>query len=192
MARRTRAATGASRRPQEPAPLEKVSAAVAQWGRERPGHDAVLFEIVTGFTLIHQQVVAEFRTFAQTMLDMGEGDLRILLALRRSGPSYALSPVQLKRNLFVTAGAITKQITRLEKRGLVERTSHQTSKRSIVVHLTRKGATLVDSVLERHHVFPMFEKAFYGLSPEDQETGRTFLRRLMGKLETGRRRESAA
>ncbi|MBV8592830.1 MAG: MarR family transcriptional regulator, partial [Caulobacteraceae bacterium] len=125
------------------------------------------------------------------MLDMGAGDLRILLALRRSGPEYCQTPVQLKKNLFVTAGAITKQIARLERRGLVERSPHGKSRRSIIIRLTKAGLRLVDAVMERHRVMPRFEAALYSLPPEELEAGRRFIRRLMGKVEATRRRASS-
>jgi DNA-binding MarR family transcriptional regulator len=169
--------------------LDRVHSAAQQWRHERPGYDASFFEVVVGFSLIYQQMIAEFRAFSTSELDMGEGDVRILLALRRTGPEYAQSPVNLKNNLFVTAGAITKQIDRLEKRGLVERAPHPTSRKSVLIHLTEAGAALVDRIHEDNQPFALLHRAFDGLSVDEQHNGRRFLRRMMGRLETVRNKD---
>lgn len=163
--------------------LVKLESAADQWKRERPDLDPSFFEVVVGFSSIYQQMIAEFRSFSNSELNMGEGDVRILLALRRSGPGYAQTPVSLKNNLFVTASAITKQIARLEQRGLVERAPHPTSRKSVLIHLTSKGADLVDHILGDAQPFNRLRQAFDGLREEEQQAGRRFLRLMMGRLE---------
>lgn len=171
--------------------LDKIEEATLQWKHEHPEIDPALFQAVSLITLIGMRIENEFRTFAQNELQMPPGDLRILLALRRAGPEYAKSPVQLEKSLLVTSGAIIKQLTRLESRKLIERFAHKDRKRGYLVHLTPEGAALVDRALANRlqSALPNFERAFHGLRPEQQREGILFLRRLFGKLEIGASQE---
>lgn len=74
-------------------------------------------------------------------------DMRVLFALRRSGPTYALRPTELFRSLLVTSGAITKQIDRLEKSGHVDRQPGPDRSGGLLVHLTEKGFRVADEAL---------------------------------------------
>jgi len=46
------------------------------------------------------------------------------------------------RNLSITVGGASKTVDRLERHGLVARRPHPTDRRSSVIELTRKGATI--------------------------------------------------
>src|SRR3546814_265758 len=46
----------------------------------------------------------------RTEFGISAADMRVLFALRRAPPSYALRPTELFRSLLVTSGAITKQV----------------------------------------------------------------------------------
>jgi hypothetical protein len=49
----------------------------------------------------------------QKTFGISAAEMRVLFALRRAGPSYALRPTELFRSILVTPGAITKQVDRL-------------------------------------------------------------------------------
>ena len=86
--------------------------------------------------------------FAEHGLNGGEFD--VLAALRRSGPPFRLTPTHLSDALMVTSGGMTKRLTTLAARGLVERAADDDDKRSNWVVLTREGRRLVERALEDH------------------------------------------
>src|SRR3954453_11263186 len=86
--------------------------------------------------------------FAEHGLNGGEFD--VLAALRRSGPPFRLTPTRLSDALMVTSGGMTKRLTALEARGLVERAADRDDKRSKWVVLTREGRRLLARRREKH------------------------------------------
>lgn len=174
--------------------VDRLENVALQWQHELPEIDSVVFQTVSLITLIGLQIENEFRSFSQAELDMSPGDLRILLALRRSSPTYSKSPVQLEKSLLVTSGAITKQIARLEVRKLVERLPHKDGRRGYQIRLTRSGTNLLDRALGEHQLlaYPIFARAFHALPEAEQRGGLRFLRRLMGKLGTSHMAQPAS
>jgi len=73
-------------------------------------------------------------------------EFRILMALMRSGQNGKLTPSELKKNLLVSFGAISKQLERLEAKGYIERKMDAEDRRSINVSLTPAGRELVASI----------------------------------------------
>ena|GEM_PF-1522318 len=73
-------------------------------------------------------------------------EFRILMALMRSGRNGKLTPSELKKNLLVSFGAISKQLERLEAKGYIERKMDTEDRRSINVSLTPAGMELVASI----------------------------------------------
>src|SRR5579863_448119 len=92
---------------------------VEQWHHERPDVDLTAFVIAATIKLIDQQSEAEFRRLAGKF-GIATGDLRVLLALRRSGVDNPKRPTDLFQSLLVTSGAMTKQVDRLVARNLVK------------------------------------------------------------------------
>ena len=78
---------------------------------------------------------------------MSSADMRVLFALRRSGPGYALRPTELFRALLVTSGAITKQVDRLAAGGYVARQPGPAKSGGYLIHLTAKGFKIADDAL---------------------------------------------
>ena len=73
--------------------------------------------------------------------------MRVLFALRRSGPAYALRPTELFRSLLVTSGAITKQVDRLIATGYVDRQPGPEKSGGFLIHLTQEGFDVADAAL---------------------------------------------
>lgn len=178
---------GSKRGSDEAIGVQWIDSAIENWQSELPDIDTYSFQLVSLITMMGVQVESEFRAYSQSAFDMGTGDLRVLLSLRRALPNYSRTPVQLEKSLLVTSGAITKQIYRLEARGLVERQRHSDGKRGWMIHLTPKGADLLKPMLSGGNpAYPTMAAAFYSLPEEEQEAGLRFLRRLMGKLQARR------
>ena len=74
-------------------------------------------------------------------------EMRVLFALRRASPAYALRPTELFRSLLVTSGAITKQVDRLMSVGFVDRQPGPKNSGGFLIHLTDKGKDTADSSL---------------------------------------------
>jgi DNA-binding MarR family transcriptional regulator len=83
----------------------------------------------------------------RTEFGMSSSDMRVLFALRRAGPSYALRPTELFRALLVTSGAITKQVDRLAAGGYVARQPGPAKSGGYLIHLTAKGFKTADDAL---------------------------------------------
>jgi DNA-binding MarR family transcriptional regulator len=83
----------------------------------------------------------------RTEFGMSSSDMRVLFALRRAGPSYALRPTELFRALLVTSGAITKQVDRLAAGGYVARQPGPAKSGGYLIHLTAKGFKAADDAL---------------------------------------------
>lgn len=130
-------------------PPDHVADIAAQWRRERPDLDVEPLTILGRIEWIQARADAALRPlFADAGL--GNGDFATLTALRRSGPSYALSPGELATAMLVTTGAVTKRIDRLLAQGLVTRGPAASDGRGRIVALTQRGRELVDRLMDEH------------------------------------------
>jgi DNA-binding MarR family transcriptional regulator len=115
-------------------------------------------------------------------LDPGEFD--VLATLRRSGSSHELAPTVLSRSLLISAGGLTKRLSRLEERGLVARRLDPEDRRSLLVALTKPGRVLAEAAVTAHA--RATARLFDGLSPDDGERLADLLRKLLVSCEQGR------
>ncbi len=145
---RARTARAKAEGPLERLDPDRLDAISDAWAKERPDID---FRLAGFFLRIeHAHYLHEQRLSAISRAKgVNIGDLHVLLALRRSGPAYALRPTDLFRTLLVTSGAITKRIDRLAQRELVERVADPEDRRSELVRLTRRGAAIADGAISR-------------------------------------------
>lgn len=131
---------------QEP---DHVARIIAQWGEQRPDLDVSPMGLIGRLHRLGARLDEELRpVFAE--VGLGDGDFDVLAAMRRTGPTYQLTPSELAATTMVTSGAITKRLDRLERAGLVTRTVSDTDARSRRVGLTSKGLRLVDELVEKH------------------------------------------
>lgn len=105
----------------------------------------------------------------------------VLAALRRSSPPYVLTPKQLMAACFLTSGAVTNRVNRLETAGLVTRSNDTEDRRSVRVALTPAGHKLVElailrRVQEMQEVYSVFDEG-------EQETLARLLRKLLLRFE---------
>jgi DNA-binding MarR family transcriptional regulator len=123
--------------------LDKVAAA---WLAERPDLDLRL-----AFTMLKLERVNQLHerrvTAVSKRIGLHTGELRVLLALRRSGRPYEQRPTDLFRALLVTSGAVTKRVARLQKAGMIIRIPASDDGRSEYVRLTPKGFTISDRAI---------------------------------------------
>lgn len=100
-------------------------------------------------------------------------DFGVLEALLHKGP---LPVSALGRKVLLTSGSMTVAVDRLERRGLVERTSTKTDRRARIIRLTRRGSTLIRRVFAEH-VRDM-ERAFSCLNKTERDALANLLRKL--------------
>jgi len=85
------------------------------------------------------------RTSSRFGLDWGQ--FLVLAALRGSGPPFRMSPRELHRLCLLSPVAVTNRLYRLEAKGLIERTSDPTDRRSLPVLLTALGRSTVERAM---------------------------------------------
>jgi DNA-binding MarR family transcriptional regulator len=125
-----------------------LASLVQQWEEQRPDLDLTAFRLVGAIMQLAQILESEFRVLAQSEFGIGSGDMRILMALRRSGEPYALRPTDLFQSLLVSSGAVTKQVDRLAEAGFVKKVLPKGAVRRRVIALTPKGVRAADYAQE--------------------------------------------
>ena len=132
--------TTANDREREPAEL------AALWSAELPDLDLNPF-LVSGTIMRLAQRLERVFTATARARGVGPGEMRILLALRRSGPGYALSPTALFRSLMITSGAVSKQVDRLAELGLVARVADPDVLRGVLIQLRPAGRETAEDAM---------------------------------------------
>ena len=79
-----------------------------EWERERPDLDLRDFLLAIYLRRLGRLIENEYNRMCQARFGMSAWDMRVLLALRRGGPPYAMRPTDLFEALLVTSGAVTK------------------------------------------------------------------------------------
>jgi DNA-binding MarR family transcriptional regulator len=170
-------------------PLDPLAAYLEQWRtQEGPDVDLDAFLFRATITLIAVTIDAEFRRLARSV-GLTVGDLRVLLALRRAPAPHELRPTDLFRQLLVTSGAISKQVQRLERRGLVRRRAPGGGDASVFIRMTAKGERLVRAaIVQRRSAYRDSGPAFARIPAKEREQGLRFLRDVVAGLGAGRAR----
>ncbi|MFD8810467.1 MarR family winged helix-turn-helix transcriptional regulator [Streptomyces sp. NPDC059627] len=131
-----------------PAETSELSEIAHTWTRELPGLDLTSFLVSAGILRLAQHVERAFTDIARDS-GIGPGDLRVLLALRRSGPGCAMSPTALFKRLMITSGAVSKQVDRLAELGLVERVADPQVLRGVLIALRPSGRAIAEGAMHQ-------------------------------------------
>jgi MarR family 2-MHQ and catechol resistance regulon transcriptional repressor len=106
-------------------------------------------------------------------LGIGFSDFAVLEVLLHKGPT----PVNaIGEMVHLTSGSITAAIDRMEARGLVERRSHATDRRTRLVHLTDTGRKLIECAFAEHEA--AMDRAASGLGAEERLDAVALLKKL--------------
>lgn len=120
----------------------------ACWRRQRPELDERGIELSMLIKRLGDAIERETRAVSLATADIGPGDARILLALRRSGPDTPMRQNALLRSLLITSGAVSKQVDRLERSGLLERLADPVTGRTGSIRLTGPGRETADRIMD--------------------------------------------
>jgi DNA-binding MarR family transcriptional regulator len=155
-----------------------------QWRTERSDLDLDNFLLAIYFMRLGTLVDRAYDRQCQKEYGIGGGDMRVMLALRRSGPPYVKRPTDLFRALLVTSGAITKKVDRLVSAGYAERMPDPTHGGGFLVHLTKKGLQVVESAIEHLANHSVLGPAMEQFTPEERRRGSDFTLRVLSVLES--------
>jgi DNA-binding MarR family transcriptional regulator len=155
-----------------------------QWQRERTDLDLQNFLLAIYFMRLGTLVDRAYDRHCQKLYGINGGDMRVMLALRRSGPPYVKRPTDLYRALLVTSGAITKKVDRLVEAGFAERLSDPGHSGGFLVHLTKKGLHIVEEAVEHLANHSALAPAMSQLTPEERKRGSAFALRILSALES--------
>lgn len=129
--------------------MDHLDLVLAQWARERPELDVRPMGLIGRVLRLSRHLMREMEaTLATHGLNFASFD--VLATLRRAGPPFALSPMDLLGTMMITSGTMTHRVDQLEKAGLVQRRPNPADGRSVLIHLTPGGRGLVDAALVDH------------------------------------------
>jgi DNA-binding MarR family transcriptional regulator len=154
-----------------------------QWQRERDDLDLENFLLAIYFMRLGTLVDRVYDRHCQKAYGINGGDMRVMLALRRSGPPYVKRPTDLYRALLVTSGAITKKVDRLVEAGYVERMPDPSHSGGFLVHLTKKGLQVADKAVEHLANHSALAPAMSTFTAEERKRGTAFALRVLSALE---------
>lgn len=157
-----------------------IDGVIAEWGRELPEFDTRGLAVGGRILILNKHIEKRVDRFLAPFGVQIWG-FDVLASLRRSGPPYTQTPKQLMHTCFLTSGAVTNRVNRLETAGLVARTNDTEDRRSVNVTLTPAGGELVEKALadRTEHMFEIFD----ALTPDEQRTLGDLLRKLMLRFE---------
>ena len=147
-----------------------------EWGRERPDLDVAGLGVTSRISLLCK-VLSREDSEALGPLGLAPWAADVLLALRRQGPPYQLTPTDLRKVTLLTSGAMTTRLDRLEAAGLVRRSSDTQDRRSIRVALTEAGIELADRAIAAR--LARVERILAPLSEGERQTAAALLRKLL-------------
>lgn len=149
--------------------------------RERPDLDPDSYLYLLYAQRVGRILEAVYDKYCRNEFEMSSADMRVLFALRRSGPSYALRPTELFRSLLVTSGAITKQVDRLMAAGYVDRRPGPKKSGGFLIHLTKKGFKTADEALTS--IADSSVVSIDALTPHERKTINNLFEKMLNDLE---------
>lgn len=156
--------------------VDLIARAVEDWARERPELDTAPMELFARLGRTHRLAKAEIEAaLAEYGLTVSAMD--VLLALRRSGKPYRLTPSDLAAVSLLTSGGVTFRLDKLQEAGLIRRVPSTEDRRVMWAELTARGLSLADRVVAAHVAN---ERRLLQYLDEDEVEA---LRELLGRLE---------
>jgi len=134
---------------------------VAAWQDHNPDLDTSPMEIVA----LINAIGAAFDAAAEQVYsgaELSAAEMKLLVPLRFS--SEPVTAVRLAERLNMSRAGVSKTLSRLEARGIIERRHHPTDRRAAVVRLTADGIHLIDRLFPQE--LDAHARLLAGLGPE--------------------------
>ena len=159
-----------------------VDRIIDQWREQRPDLDPSA-KAVTGRIVRASDLILRRCREPIAPLGVKDGEYSALVALRRSGAPYELSPAALTQQLMVTSGGLSLMVDRLERDGLVRRRPNPDDRRGVLVALTKRGVAVVDEAMTVHATVE--HELVAGLTAREQQQLAGLLKKLLASIEPG-------
>ena len=130
--------------------------------REERLPEQVVYSLLRTADLLTHSLTAVYRTVGLT-----PASFNLLMLLKHGAEAQSLTQQALGQHLVASAANMTELIDRLEAKGWIRRVPGK-DRRSKLLTITPKGATLLDAVWEDH--VSAVERLAQGLSREDART----------------------
>ncbi|MFF5209175.1 MarR family winged helix-turn-helix transcriptional regulator [Streptosporangium sp. NPDC000396] len=152
---------------------------ICQWQAARPDLDCSPMEVVGRLSrasrLLERAIKEHFSVHG---VESWEFD--VLATLLRSGPPHVLTAGELSTAAMVSSAALTNRIDRLVDKGLVDRTVDPAHRRRVLISLTDRGLSLVNTLVEQHVANE--RRLLDDLNTADRDQLIVLLRRLLVSL----------
>ena len=159
---------------------EFIDDAVERWSRLKPNRDLSSLAVVQRLIWAGRIAEEQLEKAAAASGTRRRGDYEVLALLRRSEPELQ-RPADLASQLLTSPSGLTSKLDRLEQSGLVERVDDEVDRRSVLIRLTDRGRTLVDSAFDV--TLDLYDTFLTGLRPEDREELDRLLSFVVERLE---------
>jgi DNA-binding MarR family transcriptional regulator len=126
-----------------------IGRGIELWTRERPDLDSSGKAVVGRLIRLEEVVLRSINAVLQPF-GLKYQEYAVLATLRVSGPPYRLTPSRLQATLLFTSGGLSNLLKRLEREGLVRRSTDPKDGRGVLVKLTAKGQRLADQAMPKH------------------------------------------
>ncbi len=156
---------------------DEVDALIAAWSKRLPEVDVTPLEVMSRLRRVSIRL-GRIRAGAFATAGLASWEFDVLAALRRADPPHELSPAQLIQRTMIGSAAMTNRIAHLVDRGYVERQSHPSDGRSVLVRLTEEGQVRVDAAMTE--LIRREALALSILSPQEVAELARVMRPLMG------------
>lgn len=104
----------------------------------------------------------------------------ILMIIKHVGKTEGIQQNEISRRLLVTASNITKLLDKLEKDGLIIRTSKEGDRRVKLIKITSDGSNLLDKIWTKYT--KTVKKIMNGIAPSDADYVNKVLLDWLGKI----------
>lgn len=109
-------------------------------------HEEAVYSLALIYNVLREKVTVYLDDFGLT-----PGKFNVLFTIKHRGREQGISQVDVSKQLIVTKANLTKLIIKLEKDGLVARSSLAGDKRVNILKITPKGARLLDQVWDGYN-----------------------------------------
>jgi DNA-binding MarR family transcriptional regulator len=154
---------------------EEAAALAEDWRRERPDIDMRSLHVFMTLRLVLRDAERQ-RAVLFERHGVTPRTVDLLVALRRGGAPYMVTPSKLAQALVLTPGGVSQRLDRLEQDGLVRRLVDGDDRRVVWVQLTAKGLKRIDDLMVEYMAHE--EAMLAGLSDADRRA----LARLLARL----------